>query len=74
MVDDTDVEVAMAYNGAGSIEVFLNVSGEWTSIGVLNTAANHPTDEALAVSIALLNGNAVANTATLDYIEVIQER
>ena len=74
MVDDTFIEVAMAWDGKNNIEVFQNVSGEWTSKGVLNTVLNHPTDEALATSIALLNGNAVANTMTIDYIEIIQER
>lgn len=74
MVNDIYVEVAMAWDGKGSIEVFLLSSGTWTSIGVLDTAASHPTDEALAVSLAILNGAAAAKTLTIDYIRVIQER
>jgi len=74
MVDDTFIEVGMAWDGKNNIEVFLLVLGAWTSIGKLTSTASHPDDEQLAISFELLNGSAVAHVLTIDYIEAKQER
>jgi hypothetical protein len=90
MVDDTYVEVGLYYKAgdAAVVEVYLrnvategtgiskefadNSKARWSKVGQLTS--NLPDDEALAVSMAILNGNAVANTLTIDYIQVAQER
>lgn len=90
MVDDTYVEVGMLYTAGDKtiVEVYLrNVVSEgvpiskerareskerWSKVGELTT--NLPDDEALALSMALTNGQAVADTMTIDYLQVAQER
>lgn len=90
MVDDTYVEVGMLYTAGDRtvVEVYLrNISTEggdvskerardskerWSKVGELTT--NLPDDEALAVSMAIRNGEAVSKVMTIDYFQVAQER
>ena len=90
MVDDTYVEVGMLWRAGDKTEVevylrsvateggstskeFAQQSKEqWGLVGVLDT--NLPDDEELAVSFAITNGAAVADSLSIDYFQVAQER
>jgi len=74
MVADTYVEVGFHYDGDTTITAFSRAANTdiWAKKGTIKT--NLPNDENLCLSIALQNGSAVATTATIDYIDIRQER
>ena len=77
MVADTFVEVELYYDGrvtnagaaTGGFEVIVN----GVNVGTL-VLTNAPDDEELCISFGIMNGEAVANIMTLDYISVVQQR
>lgn len=69
MANDTYVVVAAYYNGYDRIELYLNDQKVATSV-----ATNLCTDEDLAVSLAVQNGDANARTLSVDYLLVSEER
>ena len=77
MVADTYVEVELYYDGritnagaaTGGFEVIVN----GVNVGTL-VLTNAPDDEELCISFGIMNGEAVANIMTLDYISVVQQR
>lgn len=70
MVADTFVDVVLFYTAAdGTWRAYLN----GTMIGALSTASISPT-AALAPTMALLNGDAVANVLTVDRLIVAKQR
>ena len=72
MADDTLIEVAFAYDGVSTVSAFLKDSnGIWQKKG--STTAI-PDDEELAITVALTNGATGAETISIDYIDVVQER
>jgi len=74
--DKTIVEVyrrAIATEGTDVSKERARESKErWSKVGELIT--NLPDDEALAISMAIRNGEAVAKIMTIDYLQVAQER
>jgi len=69
LADDTYVVTAFYYNGVDAIKYYVD--------GVhVGTAAvtNLPDDEELTVSFGIQNGEAAANTMSVDYILVAKER
>jgi len=70
VVADTFLTVAWAYDGVDRIEYFVDD----VSKGVLSATASYLPDTELTVSFAMMNGEAVAKTMTLDYIFAAQER
>lgn len=79
LADDTFVTVEFYYNGgpvgastgveAGRIEAYVNN----IRVGSL-PLTNAPDDEALAVSFAIMNGEAVAKVLSIDYVLARQQR
>lgn len=69
MANDTFILLEWAYDGAGKLTYAVN----GTVSGSLSIASYFP-DTVLAVSFAIQNGDAVARTATVDYLYVAQER
>lgn len=70
VVTDTFMTVACAYDGKSELKYFVN-DAHLGSIAV--SSANLP-DTILTISIALMNGEAVAKTMTIDYVFASQER
>jgi len=68
VVDATYLKIAFHYNGAGKVEWFVN------GAKVETHSVNIPDDETLCVTLNLQNGAAAANSLTVDYIYVAQER
>ena len=69
LANDTFITLGFYFDGASSIEYSVNGTVLGTSV-----TTNLPDDEALTVSIALQNGEAVAKTMTVDYVFVAKER
>jgi hypothetical protein len=69
MANDTFISLGFYYDGASSIQYFVNGVVKGTSV-----TTNLPDDEDMTVSIALQNGEAVAKTMTVDYVFVAKER
>ncbi len=74
MADDTYVEVGFHYNGAGVVTGYKRNANDdrWMKVGTITT--NLPDDEQLALSFAIQNGAAAADTMTIDYLDSRQER
>lgn len=73
LTSDTFVTVGWYYDGTGSttsLKVYVND----VQVATLDGSSTYFPDAALTPSIALLNGEAVAKTLTVDYIVVSQER
>lgn len=68
VADDTYLVLGFHWNGVNKVEWFVNRSL------VATHTANLPDDENLAVTFNLQNGAASANSLTVDYIYVAQER
>lgn len=71
MADDTYVLAEMYYDGKGRLTAMLNGATVGTDV---TSTTNFPTDEELAVIIAVQNGEASAKTLSVDYIEILMER
>lgn len=69
MASDTFITLGFFYDGDATIYYFVN-----GALGGSSVTTNLPDDEDLTVSIALQNGEAVAKTMTIDYINVAKER
>jgi hypothetical protein len=69
LANDTFISLGFYYDGASSIQYFVNGVVKGTSV-----TTNLPDDEDMTVSIALQNGEAVAKTMTVDYVFVAKER
>lgn len=69
LVDDTYVSVGFIYNGVDKIDFFVDDERLGTSV-----LTNLPDDEELTISFGIQNGEAVAKTMSIDYINVIKER
>ena len=70
MASDTYLTVAWYYDGISKVEYYVNNS----QIGTLDGTSTYLPDTELTVSFALLNGEAVAKTMSIDYILVAAER
>lgn len=70
LANDTFVTVGWYYDGATSISVFVNDA----KVATLDGSSTYFPDTALCPSVALLNGEAVAKSLTVDYIFAAQER
>ena len=71
LADDTFVTVGWAYDGKSEIGVFLND----VKVGTLDGSSTYLPDATnLAVSFALLNGEAVAKVLTVDFVLAAVER
>jgi len=68
IVDDTYIALAFHWDGVNKVRFFINNSR------VATHTTNIPDDENLAVTIHIVNGEAVAKTTTIDYIYSAQER
>jgi hypothetical protein len=69
MANDTFISLGFYYDGASSIQYFVDGVVKGTSV-----TTNLVDDEDLTVSFAIQNGEAVAKTMTVDYIFVAKER
>jgi hypothetical protein len=69
LADDTFVRLGFYYDGASSIQYFVN-----GVLGGTSVTTNLPDDEDLTPTIAIQNGEAVAKTMTVDYVFVAKER
>jgi len=67
--DDTYATLGFFYNGVDSIEAYYN-EARVASIAVTNL----PDDEELTISFGVMNNEAVADSMTVDYVLVSQER
>lgn len=70
LVDDTYVTVGWYYNGKDSVAYFVND----VQIGTLDGTSTYLPDTTLTVSFGLQNGEAVAKTASIDYILAAKAR
>jgi len=70
VVDDTFLTVAWAYDGVDRLTYFVDD----VALGVLDASSTYLPDTELTVSVAMMNGEAVAKTMTLDYVFAAQER
>ena len=70
VVDDTFVIVAWYYDGKSSIEYYI----DGVHKGTLDASSTYLPDASLAVSFAIMNGEAVAKSMTIDYVLVANER
>ncbi len=68
MTDATDVKLELYYNGS-NVYVYVDDSLVAT---IADTDANFPNDELLRLSIALLTGEAAANTCTIKWLRFFQ--
>lgn len=68
LADATYVKCGLHWDGKNKVEFFINGSI------VATHSTNIPDDENLAVTLNIQNGAAAANTLTVDYIYVAQER
>ena len=69
LVDATDIEVGFYWDGVDTIKYFVDDIEK----GILSSGTI-PDDEYMAVSFGCQNGEAVANTMTVDYIFAAMER
>lgn len=69
LVDDTYISLGFHYDGKAKVEYYVNDAYVGSSV-----VTNLPDDEALSLSFAFGNGEAVANTMTIDYIGAWMER
>lgn len=69
VVDDTYLEAAFFYNGADTVEAFINDA----KVATLEVT-NLPDDEELTISFGIQNGEAAATSMSIDYIFVAKER
>ena len=69
MANDTFITLGFFYDGDSTIYYFVN-----GALGGSSVTTNLPDDEDMTVSFALQNGEAVAKTMTVDYINVAKER
>jgi hypothetical protein len=69
MADDTFVTLGFFYDGVSTIYYFVN-----GALGGSSVTTNLPDDEDMTISFAIQNGEAVAKTMTVDYINVCKER
>ena len=69
MADDTYITLGYHYDGSGKIEYYVDDA----YVGY-SAVTNLPDNECLAVSFGFENGEAVANTFTIDYIGAWMER
>lgn len=69
LANDTFITLGFFYDGDSTIYYFVN-----GALGGSSVTTNLPDDEDLTVSFALQNGEAVAKTMTVDYINVAKER
>ncbi len=70
VVSDTFLTVAWAYDGKGEISYFVND----VQLGTLDATSTYLPDTELTVSLALMNGEAVAKNMTIDYLFASMER
>lgn len=70
VVTDTFVTVAWYYDGKASIEYYVDNVKK----GTLDASSTFLPDASLAVSFAIMNGEAVAKAMTIDYVLVANER
>lgn len=69
IVDDTYLDIGFVYNGVDAVEFYVNNVRLGTSV-----ITNLPDDEELTISFGIQNGEAVAKTMSIDYIQVAKER
>jgi len=69
LANDTFITLGFYYDGASSIQYSVNGTVTGTS-----AVTNLPDDEALTVTMAIQNGEAVAKTMTVDYVFVAKQR
>ncbi len=69
MANDTFITLGFFYDGVSTIYYFVN-----GVLGGSSVTTNLPDDEDMTVSFAIQNGEAVAKTMTIDYINVAKER
>lgn len=70
VVADTFLTVALAYDGVSEVKYYVND----VQLGTLDGTSTYLPDTELTVSFALMNGEAVAKTMTVDYLFAAQER
>lgn len=70
VVSDTYLVVAWYYDGKGNLQYYV----DGVHKGTLDASSTYLPDTELTVSFALMNGEAVAKTMSLDYIFVAKER
>lgn len=72
--DDTYHEVGFSYDGNSTVTAFSRGSDtdKWIKVGTITT--NLPDNEQLALSFAIQNGAAAADSMTMDYLDIRQER
>jgi len=70
MADDTWITAEFYYDGT---DVMAYIDGN-LEVTVSNSDANFPNDELLRLTIALLSGEATANTCTIDWVRLIHIR
>ena len=70
MADDTYYVVAWYYDGVGNLQYFVDGIHK----GTLTASSTYLPDTELTVSFAIMNGEAVAKTMSIDYILVAFER
>lgn len=69
LVDDTFVTVEFYYDGTSAVTVYL----DGTEVGSIATSdTNFPDDEYLTPTLAILTGDASANTMTVEWARAIQ--
>lgn len=73
LVNGTFVELAWYYDGGSKVEYFVDGIKKGT-LDLTSTPTAYLPDTELTVSFALLNGEAVAKTMTIDYILAALER
>lgn len=70
VLDNTFLSVAWAYDGVSEVKYYIND----VQLGTLDASSTYLPDAALSVSFAMMNGEAVAKTMTMDYIFAALER
>jgi hypothetical protein len=70
VVSDTYMTVGWAYNGKDEVAFFVNN----VKVSSLSGASTYLPDAALAVSVSVKNGEAVAKTMTVDYLFAAKDR
>lgn len=70
VVADTFLEVAWAYDGVSEVKYFV----DGVHIGSLDASSTYLPDTELTVSMAIMNGEAVAKTMTVDFLFAALER
>lgn len=75
LVDDTFITASWDWDGVSEVRYFIDGAHKGTLTGVYAGGASvYLPDTELTVSVALLNGEAVAKTMTIDYLFAAQER